>query len=159
MISHATLENLRGMRCSAMATAFQQQLDAPKTYGQLGFEERFSLIVDAEWNRRQANKLNKLIRDSAFSESRISLFSLSAIPKKRKVALPLKPLSTSQIGSWTKRRSCVLPPANISMMDTISSSAEPVAAERLMLPALLGMQPAASSGKSVISAFRNSWKS
>ena len=83
MISHATLENLRGMRCSAMATAFQQQLDDPKTYGQLGFEERFSLIVDAEWNRRQANKLNKLIRDSAFSENTASIEAIEYLPDRK----------------------------------------------------------------------------
>lgn len=83
MISHATLENLRGMRCSAMATAFQQQLDDPKTYGQLGFEERFCLIVDAEWNRRQANKLNKLIRDSAFSENTASIEAIEYLPDRK----------------------------------------------------------------------------
>lgn len=88
MISQSTLENLRSMHCSAMATALQQQLADPKTYGQLGFEKRFSLIVDAEWNRRQVNKLK----------------NLSVIPLFRKVLRPLKPLSSFLTGSWTNRR-------------------------------------------------------
>lgn len=83
MISQSTLENLRGIRCSAMAAAFQQQLEDPETYGQLGFEERFSLIVDAEWNRRQANKLNKLIRDSVFSESTASIEAIEYLPDRK----------------------------------------------------------------------------
>ena len=33
----------------------------------VGFEERLGLLVDAEWNRRQANKLNNLIKRAAFS--------------------------------------------------------------------------------------------
>ena len=36
------------MKFSAMATAFEQQLKDPKPYSQLGFEERFDLMVDAE---------------------------------------------------------------------------------------------------------------
>jgi len=34
---------------------------------QLDFEERLGLLVDAEWNRRQSNKLNRYIRNAHFS--------------------------------------------------------------------------------------------
>lgn len=34
----------------------------------MGFEDRLGLLVDAEWNRRQANKLTKRIKDARFSE-------------------------------------------------------------------------------------------
>ena len=37
------------MKFSAMAAAFEQQLKDPKSYSLLGFEERFGLMVDAEW--------------------------------------------------------------------------------------------------------------
>ena len=33
-------------------------------YSQLGFEERFGLMADAEWNRRQDNKLRRRVRDA-----------------------------------------------------------------------------------------------
>jgi DNA replication protein DnaC len=83
MISQSTLENLKAMRCSGMATAFGQQLDDPATYGQLGFEERFSLIVDAEWNRRQANKLKKMLRNAGFSEGSASIEAIEYHPDRK----------------------------------------------------------------------------
>ena len=64
MLNASTIEQLRAMKFSAMAAAFEQQLKDPKSYSQLGFEERFGLMVDAEWNRRQDNKLNRRVRDS-----------------------------------------------------------------------------------------------
>ena len=45
------------------------QLDDPTTYNSLGFEERIGLLVDAEWNRRQANKLSRYINNAHFSTS------------------------------------------------------------------------------------------
>lgn len=60
----AIIEQLRSMRFSAMANELEIQLGDPATYNQLGFEDRFGLLVDAEWNRRLANKLAKRIRDA-----------------------------------------------------------------------------------------------
>lgn len=67
MMNQSTIDCLKAMRFTAMATEFQRQLEDSKTYGQLGFEERFSLLVDAEWNRRRQNKLSKYIREARFS--------------------------------------------------------------------------------------------
>jgi DNA replication protein DnaC len=60
----STIEQLRTMRFSAMAKELELQMGYPATYTQLGFEERLGLLVDAEWNRRQANKLAKKIHDA-----------------------------------------------------------------------------------------------
>ncbi len=64
MIDSATLELLRSMKLSAMASELKKQLEDPGTYGNLGFEERIALLVDAEWARRQANKLTKYIHNA-----------------------------------------------------------------------------------------------
>lgn len=64
MINHATIEQLKSMRFSAMAQEFERQLQNGETYSSLSFEERFGLLVDSEWNRRQANKLKKRIHDA-----------------------------------------------------------------------------------------------
>lgn len=53
------------------------------TYGQLGFEERFALIVDAEWNRRQANKLAKGIHNAGFSEPGASIEGIEYYPERK----------------------------------------------------------------------------
>ena len=56
MNNPSTVEQLREMRFSAMANEFEAQLHDPTTYTQVPFEDRFGLLVNAEWNRRQANK-------------------------------------------------------------------------------------------------------
>lgn len=67
MINQSTADILKTMRFSAMAAEFEKQMSDPSAYGQLGFEERLGLLVDAEWNRRQASKLNRCIRNARFA--------------------------------------------------------------------------------------------
>lgn len=64
MNNASTIEQLRSMKFSSMAKEFESQLSNPETYAQMGFEDRFGLLVDAEWNRRQANKLARKIHDA-----------------------------------------------------------------------------------------------
>ncbi len=67
MITQSTIDSLRAMKLTAMATELEHQLEDSSTYGTLGFEERLGVLVDAEWNRRQANKLARYIKASHFS--------------------------------------------------------------------------------------------
>ena len=83
MIQESTKEVLKAMRCTAMAAEFERQMADPDTYGQLGFEERFALIVDAEWNRRQANKLAKGIRSAGFAEPGASIEGIEYYPERK----------------------------------------------------------------------------
>ena len=64
MINESTYETLKNMKLSTMANALLEQTSNPEIYKHLGFEERLGLLVDAEWNRRQANKLNRYIRNA-----------------------------------------------------------------------------------------------
>ena len=64
MNNTSTIEQLKSMRFSAMAKELELQMRDPATYTQFGFEERLGLLVDAEWNRRQANKLAKKIHEA-----------------------------------------------------------------------------------------------
>lgn len=67
MITQSTIDSLRAMKLTAMAAELEHQLEDTSTYGTLGFEDRLGLLVDAEWNRRQANKLARYIKASHFS--------------------------------------------------------------------------------------------
>lgn len=67
MSDQSTIELLREMKFSAMASEYVNQLEDPSKYSKLQFEERFSLLVDAEWNRRRNNKLMRLIKAAKFS--------------------------------------------------------------------------------------------
>ena len=67
MMTQSTIDTLKTMRFSAMASELERQLNDPASYAQLGFEERLSLLVDAEWCKRQQNKLARIIRRARFA--------------------------------------------------------------------------------------------
>ena len=68
MRNNSTIESLKAMRFSAMAAELERQMEDPSSYSRMGFEERLSLLVDAEWNSRQNNKLIRCIREARFAE-------------------------------------------------------------------------------------------
>ena len=67
MINQSTIESLKAMKLTAMVAELERQLEDPSAYGTLGFEDRLGLLVDAEWNRRQANKLARYIKNARFA--------------------------------------------------------------------------------------------
>ena len=67
MRNNSTIESLKAMRFSAMAAELEHQMQDSSAYSQMGFEERLSLLVDAEWNCRQNNKLLRCIREARFA--------------------------------------------------------------------------------------------
>ena len=56
-----TLEKLSAMRLSVMEQEFRRQMELP-AMGSLSFEERLSMLVDAEWLSRQNKKLHRLLK-------------------------------------------------------------------------------------------------
>lgn len=65
MLNQATMDMLTAMKMSAMAAEFANQLKDP-AFNELGFEERLGLLVNAEWNRRQCNKLDRIYPQRTF---------------------------------------------------------------------------------------------
>ena len=65
MLQNNTVSKLHEMRLSVMAKSFQAQMDDSAT-AELGFEDRFSMLVDAEWTARKNNRLKRLIRKADF---------------------------------------------------------------------------------------------
>ena len=61
MLDQVTVHKLFEMRLSAMAEQFKQQATDP-SFASLSFEERFGLLIDAEWARRKNNRLARLIK-------------------------------------------------------------------------------------------------
>jgi DNA replication protein DnaC len=66
MLDNNTVQKLHEMKLSVMAAAFQKQLEK-QSFAELSFEERFGLIVDAEWVSRKNNRLTRLIRKADFA--------------------------------------------------------------------------------------------
>jgi len=65
MLANTTLEKLREMKMTVMASHFNKQMGNPKM-SELSFEERLGLLVDAEWAARRNNRLIRLIRAASY---------------------------------------------------------------------------------------------
>ena len=61
MMNSQTVEQLRDMRLRAMKDEFSRQAELPAMTS-LSFEERFGMIVQAEWTSRQDRKYAKLVK-------------------------------------------------------------------------------------------------
>lgn len=78
MIS-STIELLRAMKMNALASELERQLEDPKSYKHLGFEDGLALLVDTEWNRRQNKKLTQYIRNAHFPDANATIEGIEYI--------------------------------------------------------------------------------
>ena len=63
MLNEPTLEKLRTLRLVEMANAWLDQNKNPQMVS-LGFDERFSMLVDAEHLARDNRRLRRLLKDA-----------------------------------------------------------------------------------------------
>ena len=68
MINQSTIDIMKDMKLSAMASEFEMQLNDKERYGEFSFEERLGMLIDAEWNRRQRNKITRYTRNAHLAE-------------------------------------------------------------------------------------------
>ncbi len=66
MLDNNTLMKLHEMKLSTMAGVFRNQLMDNTVYG-LSFEERFGLLVDAEWISRKNHRLTRLVKLAGYA--------------------------------------------------------------------------------------------
>jgi DNA replication protein DnaC len=66
MMNAVTVNKLHEMKLSSMAEILRQQSETPGIE-EMSFEERFGLLVDAEWARRKSKQLNGLIKNANLS--------------------------------------------------------------------------------------------
>ena len=67
MLNGNTTGKLREMKLNTMAQVFRDQM-TDNAFSGLSFEERFGMLVDAEWAARKSNRLAKLVRQAGYSE-------------------------------------------------------------------------------------------
>lgn len=66
MLTNETTSKLHEMHLGAMAETFAAQMNDSQ-YSGLSFEDRFSMLVDAEWMRRKSNQLHSLTRAADYA--------------------------------------------------------------------------------------------
>ena len=64
-MNQQTIDMLTEMKMTAMAAEFANQIQ-DASFNSIGFEERLSMLVTAEWNRRQNNKVARLMGNAEF---------------------------------------------------------------------------------------------
>jgi len=65
MLINETLSKLKDLRLSSMAESFKEQSEK-RNIASLSFEERFGLLVEAEWFQRRNNRTARLVRQAGF---------------------------------------------------------------------------------------------
>jgi DNA replication protein DnaC len=84
------------MRLAAMASAWEEQNRSPKA-NDLGFDERFAMLVDAEYVARENRRLKRLLRDAEF---RISEACMEGVKASAERGLPPAKVKQLATGKW-----------------------------------------------------------
>ena len=64
MLTSVTMNKLYELRLAGMAESYRRQMEDIATFGALGFEERFGMMVDAEWGSKRSKRLATLIKNA-----------------------------------------------------------------------------------------------
>jgi DNA replication protein DnaC len=96
VINQSTVETMKKMKLSAMAQSLEDQLNDSDTYGRLSFEERLGIMVDAEWSRRQSNKLARYIKNAHLANPGASVESIEYFADRKLDKAQILRLSTCQ---------------------------------------------------------------
>jgi DNA replication protein DnaC len=81
MLNQPILDKLSALKLSGMHDSLREQMESPQ-YRKLSFEERFGLLLDREWDLRQARKLTRRMRMARFRESSAVMEDLEISAKR-----------------------------------------------------------------------------
>ena len=82
MLTNETISKLQDMHLSVMARHFKEQLDDPQ-FTSMSFEDRFSILVDAEWSTRKSNHLKSLIKNAGYAIPGASIEDIEYLPDRK----------------------------------------------------------------------------
>lgn len=68
MLRGPTIDKLQTLRLTAMAAAWEEQGKAAE-YTAMSFDERFALLVEAEWTARESKRLARALREAKLSQA------------------------------------------------------------------------------------------
>ena len=94
MISQATDTTLRAMKLTGMANELARQIANPKSVLEMSFDERLAQLVDAEWRKRQASKLEKCMKDAGLRFRRAQIEDIEYYPDRKLNKAQMKQLAT-----------------------------------------------------------------
>ena len=93
MMNEPTIDKLHAMRLGAMAEAWVEQNKSPKVT-ELGFDERFAMLVDAEHLSRDNRRLRRLLKDAQLRLTNASVEDIETSPARGLDKATLRQLGT-----------------------------------------------------------------
>jgi DNA replication protein DnaC len=104
MMNEPTLEKLRAMRLEGMAASWlEQQKDAAAT--KLAFDERFGMLVDAEWLHRENKRLGRALKEAKLKLSQACVEDIDYPARRELDKAVVRQLSSCR---WVQEHQAVL---------------------------------------------------
>jgi len=94
MLSDATTRKLHEMKLSVMARAFHEQMTGAACL-EMAFEDRFGLLVDAEWAARKNNRMTRLIRAADYPYPGACVENIDYLPDRKLDRAQIERLATN----------------------------------------------------------------
>jgi DNA replication protein DnaC len=104
MLNEPTIDRLKSMRLDAMASAWSEQQGKPDVQ-RLSFDERFALLVDAEWLARENKRLAKALREAKLKLASASMEDIEYSPKRELDRAQIRQLASCR---WVSEHQNVL---------------------------------------------------
>ncbi|MCL2791443.1 MAG: IS21-like element helper ATPase IstB [Desulfobulbus sp.] len=82
MLNEATMDKLCEMQLDTIVEVLRSQGSSP-AFAALSFEERFGLLIDAEWSARRSRKLTRLIRGAQFHLPNACVEDIEYLPDRK----------------------------------------------------------------------------
>ena len=99
MLNQPTIEKLNAMKLHGMAEAFRAQLESPSA-SQLGFEERFALLVDQQWLWKENRALTRRLQSAHLKERGV----IEDIDYQHPRGLDRKLMRTLATSEWIRQK-------------------------------------------------------
>jgi len=81
MLKEPTIEKIHALRLRAMAAAWDEQQKSPDVIA-MSFDERFALLVDAEWMARENARLGRALKEAKLRISDASVEGIDYPPRR-----------------------------------------------------------------------------
>ena len=81
-MKNETIRKMQEIRLSAMAEAFELQLQQPERFKHLSFEERLAFLVDREYDIRKSNHLQRLLKNATLVYPHATLQNIEYLPDR-----------------------------------------------------------------------------
>lgn len=81
-MNNETILKMQKMRLSALIQNYREQLENPEMYDYMTFEERVTLMIDAEYGSRENNKIKRLLKQSGIPNRTAYMEGIEYLPDR-----------------------------------------------------------------------------